>query len=50
MRPPEASARATPVLDRFDAEFVDGVTLLTSNVRMPRFWPDRATRSRAIPT
>jgi hypothetical protein len=41
MRPPEAFDTREPMFSiGFDAEFVDGVTLLTSNVRMPRFWPD----------
>jgi hypothetical protein len=41
MRPPEAFDTREPMFSiGFDAEFVDGVTLLTSNVQMPRFWPD----------
>ncbi|HKP16580.1 MAG TPA: hypothetical protein VJT85_10945 [Gemmatimonadaceae bacterium] len=41
MRPPEAYGSGDPLYSiAFDAEFVDGVTLLTSNVRMLRFWPD----------
>ena len=41
MRPPEAFDSRDPLYSiAYDAEFVDGVTLLTSNVRMPRFWPD----------
>jgi hypothetical protein len=42
MRPPAELGTADPIYSiAFDAEFVDGVTLLTSNVRMPRFWPDQ---------
>ena len=41
MRPPQEFGSRDPLYSiAFDAEFVDGVTLLTSNVRMPRFWPD----------
>jgi hypothetical protein len=41
MRPPDAFDTREPMFSiGFDAEFVDGVTLLTSNVQMPRFWPD----------
>ncbi len=44
MRPPEAFDTREPMFSiAFDAEFVDGVTLLTSNVQMPRFWPDART-------
>ena len=42
MRPPAEFGTSDPIYSiAFDAEFVDGVTLLTSNVRMPRFWPDQ---------
>jgi hypothetical protein len=41
MRPPAEFGSSDPLFSlAFDSEFVDGVTLLTSNVRMPRFWPD----------
>jgi hypothetical protein len=41
MRPPKELDTRDPMYSiGFDAEFVDGVTLLTSNVQMPRFWPD----------
>ena len=41
MRPPEEFGTRDPIYSiAFDSEFSDGVTLLTSNVRMPRFWPD----------
>ena len=41
MRPPEEFGSREPLYSiAFDSEFVDGKTLLTSNVRMPRFWPD----------
>ena len=42
MRPPAELGTRDPLYSiAFDAEFVDGVTLLTSNVQMPRFWPDQ---------
>lgn len=41
MRPPAEFGSREPMYSiAFDSEFVDGKTLLTSNVRMPRFWPD----------
>jgi hypothetical protein len=41
MRAPESFDTPEPIYSiAFDAEFVDGMTLLTSNVWMPRFWPD----------
>lgn len=41
MRPPEEFGSREPMYSiAFDSEFVDGKTLLTSNVRMVRFWPD----------
>lgn len=41
MRPPEEFGTRDPIYSiAFDSEFADGATLLTSNVRMPRFWPD----------
>ena len=41
MRPPAEHGMRDPIYSiAFDSEFVDGVTVLTSNVRMPRFWPD----------
>ncbi|MFL5618184.1 MAG: hypothetical protein ACJ79A_07305 [Gemmatimonadaceae bacterium] len=41
MRPPAELGTRDPMFTiGFDSEFVDGVTLLTSNVQMPRFWPD----------
>ncbi len=41
MKPPAELGSSEPIYSiAFDSEFVDGKTLLTSNVRMPRFWPD----------